>query len=82
MMETASKSSSWASEPARTAAALSRTEGTDCSSCSVSLPRGMRCGSALVGEREVAGVMGSMSRSKMAEEDECLRKVRCINAAE
>ena len=72
MMETASKSSSWASELVRTAAALSRTDGTDCSSCSVNFPRGIRCGSALLGEREVAGVMGSMSRSKMAEEEECL----------
>lgn len=56
---------------AKTVAALSRTEGTEYSSCSVALPRGIRCGLGgwplLGGE----GAMGSMSRSKIAEEDEC-----------
>ena len=61
----------------RTAAALSRTLGTLCSSCSVARPRGMRWGSRgrWEPERRVegeAGMRGSMSRSKMAEEDEWL----------
>jgi hypothetical protein len=54
------------------AAALSRTDGTDCSSCSVVFERGMRWGFGgwwmeLGGE----GLeMGSMSRSKIADDDE------------
>ena len=58
---------------ARIAAALSRTEGTLWSSCSVVLERGVRCG--LGGRCGYGGegeVMGSMSRSKIADEDECL----------
>ena len=56
----------------RISAALSSTDGTDWSSCSVSLPRGIRCGSALCATREGGGVRGSMSRSKMAEDEEFL----------
>jgi hypothetical protein len=47
-------------DDARIAAALSSTEGTLC--CSICFERGVRCR----GEQD----MGSMSRSKMAEEDE------------
>jgi hypothetical protein len=58
----------------RISAALSRTEGTLCSSCSVVFERGMRCG--LVGCEEKWGgegdVTGSMSRSKIADEEEWL----------
>ena len=61
-------------EAVRISAALSSTEGTLCSSCSVALERGMRCGFG--GCAEVCGgeghTMGSMSRSKMAEDDEWL----------
>ena len=54
------------------AAALSSTEGTDCSRASVPLARGTRCG--LRGCCEGDGSeMGSMSRSKMADEEECLQ---------
>lgn len=67
---------------ARMAAAASSTDGTECSSCSVVLERGIRwglggwggwrcpcpCGCG-EGER---GEMGSMSRSKMAELEEWL----------
>ena len=59
---------------ARIEAALSRTDGTDCSSCSVALERGMRCG-FWGWWLECGGEgfeMGSMSRSKMADDDECL----------
>lgn len=70
-----SKSSSCEDEAARTAAALSSTDGTDCSSCSVNLPRGMRWGSVGIGE----GAMGSMSRSNIAEEEEWLPRGQRMN---
>jgi hypothetical protein len=61
-------------EAVRIAAALSRTEGTLCSSCSVVFERGIRCG--FRGCAAVCGgegqTMGSMSRSNMADEDEWL----------
>jgi hypothetical protein len=70
--ETTEISSEGDSEAVRMAAALSSTEGTLCSSCSVALERGMRCGFG--GCAVVCGgeghTMGSMSRSKMAEDDE------------
>jgi hypothetical protein len=60
-------------EAVRISAALSRTEGTLCSMCSVPLLRGIRCGFG--GWEEWGGEgepMGSMSRSKMADDDEWL----------
>lgn len=56
----------------RMAAAESRTEGTACSSCSVFLARGILCGSrGFPGwDDGEGGRSGSMSRSKIAEEDE------------
>jgi len=57
------------SKEARMAAAESSTDGTLCSSVSVALERAMRCGfggCALGGE----GQMGSMSLSKIADEEE------------
>jgi hypothetical protein len=75
-------SASSASADVSSAAALSRTEGTDCSRASVPFARGIRCGFAgggwMGGEAgSVEGVreserMGSTSRSKIAEDDECL----------
>lgn len=56
----------------RISAALSSTDGTDWSSCSVSLPRGMRWGLALWAASEGGGVRGSISRSKIADEEEWL----------
>lgn len=57
------------SMPARMDAALSRTEGTACSSCSVPFARGILCGfwPRKGGE---GGAIGSMSRSKMADDEE------------
>ena len=71
-METASKSSSCASELARTAAALSRTEGTAYSICSVPLLRAIRCGFGGCDVDGGEGAMASMSRSKIADEEEWL----------
>lgn len=71
-METESRPSSSEVEEAKISAALSRTEGTDWSSCSEFLPLGMRCGSWLKLGGE--GLMGSISLSNMAEEEECLRE--------
>lgn len=51
-----------------TAAAESSTEGTAWSSCSVNFPLGVRCGFAWVCDGD--GEIGSMSRSKMADDDE------------
>lgn len=61
----------------RIAAALSRTEGTDWSRCSVAFARGIRCGFGgwlwawlwrpWGGD---GGIRGSISRSKMADEEE------------
>jgi hypothetical protein len=65
-------STEWAGD-ASMAAALSRTEGTLWSSCSVVLERGVRCG--FVGWREGGLVMGSMSRSKIADEEEWLTPI-------
>lgn len=55
----------------RIAAAESRTDGTECSMVSVVFDRGIRC--ALAGETcsGDAGDSGSMSRSKMALDEEC-----------
>lgn len=53
----------------RISAAESRTDGTDWSRCSVVLARGMRCGLDETGGE--GGAIGSMSRSKMAEDEEC-----------
>ena len=61
-------SGSWM--PVRMVAAESSTEGTDSSNCSVVLARGMRCGFVELGGE--GGTTGSMSRSNMAEDDECL----------
>lgn len=73
-------STSWLRLP-RTAAALSRTEGTDCSRASVPFARGTRCG--LRGCCEGDGSeMGSMSRSKMAEEEEWLRKENTLSTCQ
>lgn len=72
-MDMESSSSSWESVAVRTTAALSSTEGTDCSICSVIFPRGIRWGSEGVEKPADEGLMGSMSRSKMAEDDEWLR---------
>lgn len=67
---TTATSSSAGREEVMTSAALSRTEGTACSSCSVALARGIRCGlGGCVGGE--GGRIGSMSRSNMAEEAEC-----------
>jgi hypothetical protein len=70
-------SSEGESEAVRIAAALSSTEGTLCSSCSVVLERGMRWGFG--GCAEVCGgegdTIGSISRSNMAEDDEWLMDV-------
>jgi hypothetical protein len=67
--------SSWGLMPARMAAAESRTEGTECSSCSVVFERGIRCGLggwvAWSGCGD-GGESGSISLSKIAEEEECL----------
>lgn len=68
-MEMASKSSSSGSFEVRTAAALSSTEGTERSISSVNFARAVWCGSAQSGMGEL---MGSMSRSKIAEEEEWL----------
>jgi len=62
----------------KTSVALSKTDGTDCSSCSVALARAMKCGlvtcdACAVAEGEEAS--GSISRSKMAEDEECLQRV-------
>ena len=57
-------------------AAESRTEGTLCSSCSVPFDLGIRCGFGGWEDGGDGGPMGSMSRSKIAEEDECLEKRR------
>jgi hypothetical protein len=61
--------------PVRISAALSRTDGTDWSRCSVALARGIRWGfggRCDVPEGDVGETIGSMSRSNIAEEDECL----------
>jgi len=55
-------------------AAESRTEGTLCSSCSVPFDLGIRCGLSEWEDGGDGGPMGSMSRSKMADEDEWLEK--------
>jgi hypothetical protein len=61
----------------RISAALSRTEGTLCSSCSVVFERGIRCGfvGCAVKWGGEGDVTGSMSRSKIADEDEWLYHV-------
>jgi hypothetical protein len=66
------------SESARIAAALSSTDGTLSSSCSVVLERGMRCGFVLCVPPKACRLddgdedgSGSMSRSKIADEEEC-----------
>lgn len=69
-MEMESSSSGSVESAVRTTTAESRTEGTECSICSVIRPRGMRWGSVGVERDAQAGAMGSMSRSKMAEEEE------------
>ena len=51
-------------------AAESRTEGTLCSSCSVPFDLGIRCGLGGWEDGGDGGPMGSISRSKMADEDE------------
>lgn len=61
------------SSVARMEAALSRTDGTECSSCSVPLALGIRCGFWLGWKGGEGETMGSMSRSKMADEDEWLK---------
>ena len=66
-MEMASKSSSSGFVEVRTAAALSSTDGTERSISSVNLARGMWCGSTVRGSGEA---MGSISRSKIADEEE------------
>lgn len=53
----------------RTSAAESSTVGTAWSSCSVNFPLGVRCGFEWDG-CDGDGEMGSMSRSKMADDDE------------
>jgi hypothetical protein len=83
---TASPSSSDGPSDARTAAALSSTEGTLCSSASVFFERAVRCGSfGRAGEvafgraeGEERWRTGSMSRSNMAEEEECLEEGRSV----
>lgn len=64
---------SLSSKLVRTEAALSRTEGTACSSCSVPFARGILWGFCwwwcIGGE---GGEIGSISLSKIAEDDECL----------
>lgn len=62
------------SDVVRISAALSSTDGTDWSSCSVNFPRGMRCGSVVWLRSGGDGVMGSISRSKMADDEECLQQ--------
>ena len=57
---------------ARTAAALSRTEGTAYSICSVPLLRAIRCGFGGCDVDGGDGAMDSMSRSNIADEDEWL----------
>jgi hypothetical protein len=60
-------------DDARMVAALSRTEGTLCSSCSVVFERGVRCGfGGWCGWGGEGQDMGSMSRSKIADEEVCL----------
>jgi hypothetical protein len=56
------------SMPARRDAALSRTEGTACSSCSVPFALGILCGFERNGGD--GGTAGSISRSKIADDDE------------
>lgn len=74
--EVASPGGASMSSVARMAAALSSTDGTACSNCSVLRERGMRCGFVVAGdvglwsEVEDGESMGSMSRSKMADDDE------------
>ena len=62
-------------EARRMAAALSRIGGTFWSSCSVVLERrGVRCGFVgCGGDDDVGRDHGSMSRSNMADEEECLK---------
>jgi hypothetical protein len=60
---------SMSSIPAKIAAALSRTEGTEFSSCSVPFERGIRCGLWVIGGD--GEMIGSISRSNMADDDEC-----------
>lgn len=75
MTATCSASGSVGCIVARTSAALSRTEGTDCSSCSEAFARAMKWGLVTwVAEcGEVGAVLsGSISRSKMADDDECI----------
>lgn len=67
------------SRVARMEAALSRTDGTECSSCSVPLALGMRCGFWCARKGGEGGTTGSMSRSKMAEEEEWLKKTRLVD---
>lgn len=66
-IEMASKSSSSGFVEVSTAAALSSTDGTERSISSVNLARGMWCESTFKGSGEA---MGSMSRSKIADEEE------------
>jgi hypothetical protein len=62
-------------DKASTEAALCRTEEAFCSICSVVLERGVRCGCVVCAwarrGREEEGI-GSMSRSKIADDGECL----------
>lgn len=60
-------------------AAESRTEGTLCSSCSVPFDLGIRCGLGGWEDGGDGGSIGSMSRSKMADEDEWLEKDDAIS---
>jgi hypothetical protein len=64
-------SGSWS--PERMVAAESKTEGTESSSCSVVLARGIRWGLDEFGGE--GGAIGSMSRSNMAEEEEWLLEI-------
>jgi hypothetical protein len=57
---------------ASTVAALSRTDGTAYSICSVAFPRGILCGLGGWWGFGGDGAIGSISRSKIADEDECL----------
>lgn len=59
--------------PVRIVAAESKTEGTDSSSCSVALARGIRWGLDEFGGE--GGTRGSISRSNMAEEEEWLLEI-------
>lgn len=66
-IEIASRSSSSGSVEVRIAAALSSTEGTERSSSSVNFARAMWWGSEV---NDIGDAIGSISRSKMAEDEE------------